>query len=426
VPDPEQERQWTGLMHQLQGVHRLLFMYLRRATFEGVENNAIHLSVPDAETLADLEQGIKQYESSLKRYLPGSFGTEAFLVIRILGALEDSSASVPFQPAALTEAPSGGIEEPLDPSVGWHWAKQKYAQGKIEEGAILIERSLRSLESDSELPRKLAVLTDALTLEPSHTGWLRQLAETLEHLGKKDAAAEVRLKLAELFHLKGLDGDAKPEAEAAVRLGSLPALLVLGRLYLQEGKPELAYPQVHAYTQANPQDGSGWMLALQIARTRFDQDDLMRVALKACQTNLHEGTAFEALGDAFQAKAQHAKSAALWIQAAEAYQAQKMAEPAARCLLRVLGNDLSNAVARRLWERLPGVNPLPAHEPEPAIQAAPLTAEELAAQAQKDVYEATKRLDHAVALYRQAIKADPENADYKNRLNRLYRWLSEG
>jgi len=207
------------MLHQLEGVHRLLYMYLKQARFEGVDGDAVLLAVDDKDRLQELEQGVTQYGESLRRYLPNFFGPQAYCVVRTgtgeappepapaaAPAPEQAAPPLPEPlpaPAPLPVAAKPAAADPLAASL---------AEARLSGNAdTMLRVGLKAVHEDLQRGEGFELLGDAFIAKgetaKALSMWV-QAGEACLTQGKADKAAELTARV-----LK-----AQPQHAVAVRL----------------------------------------------------------------------------------------------------------------------------------------------------------------------------------------------------------------
>jgi len=215
MPTPEQEHQWAAMLHQLEGVHRLLYMYLKQARFEGLDGDAVLLAVDDKDRLEELKQGVTQYGESLRRYLPNFFGPQAYCVVRT----GTSPAAPASTPAAAAAAPvpvpaSAPVPAPVVPDLLAASLAEARATHNVD---TMLRVGLKAVHEDLQRGEGFELLGDAFAAKGEDAKALSmwvQAADACLMQGKADKAAELAARV-----LK-----AQPQHAVAVRLWErLPA-----------------------------------------------------------------------------------------------------------------------------------------------------------------------------------------------------------
>jgi tetratricopeptide (TPR) repeat protein len=210
MPTPEQEHQWTAMLRQLEGVHRLLYMYLKQARFEGVDGDAVLLAVDDKDRLQELEQGVTQYGESLRRYLPNFFGPQAYCVVRT-GTGTGEALAAPEPAAAPVPAPAPEPAAPVK-AVGPDSLAASLAEARASGDAdIMLRVGLKAVHEDLQRGEGFELLGDAFAAKGENAKALSmwvQAGEACLTQGKADKAAELTARV-----LK-----AQPQHAVAVRL----------------------------------------------------------------------------------------------------------------------------------------------------------------------------------------------------------------
>jgi len=201
------------MLHQLQEVHRLLYMYLKQARFEGVDGDAVMLAVDDKERLDELEQGVTQYGESLRRYLPNFFGAQAYCVVRTgIAPAVPAQAPTPVEaaiPVSARDKPQTAASDP--PAASLAAAR---ASGDPE---IMLRAGLKVAHTDLQRGEGFELLGDAFCAQHEEVKALSMWAQAGEAFliqGKADKTAELVIRV-----LK-----AQPQHSVALRLWErLPA-----------------------------------------------------------------------------------------------------------------------------------------------------------------------------------------------------------